>query len=270
VPIIQGGRVLGVLNVEGAKPFDADDVASLEVVADHLAVAIQNAEMHETARREAVHVERQRLSRDLHDSVTQLLFSLSLLAQSLGPSFRRSAAEGERKADRMVQLSSAALREMRALIGALYPADVFEPAQGSAVRGSLPKRLRDLAPEVVEGGPRVAFRSEDWAPQDVKVEDVLYRVGQEALTNALKHARARSVDIVLSTDRRQVCLVIADDGVGIRSGDRRRRASPASGGLGLGIMRARVREQGGHFSLRSSSGRGTTVRAWFERRSLRS
>lgn len=267
VPIIHGGRVLGVLNVEGRKPFDGDDAASLQVVADHLAVAIHNADLHARAQREAVHQERQRLSRDLHDSVTQLLFSLSLLSQSLGPSWRRSAEEGERKAARMVQLSGAALREMRALIGSLYPADLFD---GQAALKSLPERLRALAPEETEGGPRVCFKSRGWTRQSPKVEAVLYRVAQEALTNALKHARANRVDLLLSADRGQATLTVSDDGRGFGASDLKKRRPRSSGGLGLSIMKARVKEQGGRFSLKSVPGKGTTVRVRFSGRKPRS
>jgi len=267
VPIIHGGRVLGVLNVEGRKPFDGDDAASLQVVADHLAVAIHNADLHARAQREAVHQERQRLSRDLHDSVTQLLFSLSLLSQSLGPSWRRSAEEGERKAARMVQLSGAALREMRALIGSLYPADLFD---GQAALKSLPERLRALAPEETEGGPRVCFKSRGWTRQSPKVEAVLYRVAQEALTNALKHARANRVDLLLSADRGQASLTVSDDGRGFGASDLKKRRPRSSGGLGLSIMKARVKEQGGRFSLKSVPGKGTTVRVRFSGRKPRS
>lgn len=267
VPIIHGGRVLGVLNVEGHKTFGEDDAASLQVVADHLAVAIHNADLHARAQREAVHQERQRLSRDLHDSVTQLLFSISLLAQSLGPSWRRSAEEGERKAGRMVQLSGAALREMRALIGSLYPADLLD---GQAALKSLPERLRALAPEETEGGPRVCFKSRGWTRQPPKIEAVLYRVAQEALTNALKHSRATRVDLLLSTERGQASLTVSDDGRGFGASDLKKRRPRSSGGLGLSIMKARVKEQGGHFSLKSASGKGTTIRVRFPGRKPRS
>jgi len=268
VPIIHGGRVLGVLNVEGRRRFDLDDAASLQVVADHLAVAIHNADLHARAQREAVHEERQRLSRDLHDSVTQLLFSLSLLAQSLGPSWRRSAVDGERKAARMVQLSGAALREMRALIGSLYPADLLEGAP--LTPNSLPERLRTLAAEEVEGGPVVHFRSRAWVRQPPKVEGVLYRVAQEALTNAVRHARASKVELLLSSLRGQAGLTVVDDGTGFRASAVKTRRPRTSGGLGLAIMRARVKEQGGTFSLKSVPGKGTTIRVRFPGRKPRS
>jgi signal transduction histidine kinase len=268
LPIIHGGRVVGVLNVEDRRPFDLDDAASLQVVADHLAVAIHNAELHARAQREAIHEERQRLARDLHDSVTQLLFSLSLLAQSLGGSWRRSAAEGERKAGRMVELSGAALREMRALIGALYPADVPEGSGLSTSLTPLPERLRALSPEE-SGGPRVLFRTRGWSRQSPKVEGVLYRVAQEALTNALKHSRASKVELLLSAERGGVSLTVADDGTGFRPSALKPRRPRTSGGLGLAIMKARVKEQGGKFSLRSVPGKGTTVRARFPRRTPR-
>ena len=258
VPIIQGGRVLGVLNVEGARAFDADDAASLEVVADHLAVALKNAELHQASRREAVQTERQRLSRDLHDSVNQLLFSVSLLAQSLGASWRRSSDEGERKAERIVQLSGAALREMRGLIGALYPSEPDEEATHREALASLPSRLRDLLPEAIDGGPKVALRVSSWTGQAREVEEMLFRIGQEAVTNALKHANASRVDVHLSAEKTRLVLTVSDDGRGFRPAKRPPRPT-GRGGLGLGIMAGRAREQGGTLTLRSSPGRGTTV-----------
>src|SRR4029078_5658018 len=93
-----------------------EDVTSLQIVADHLAVAIRNARLYERAQQAAVLEERERLSRALHDSVTQALFSLTLIAQSVGPAYAANVGEGERLAKRMLVMSRDGLGEMRALV----------------------------------------------------------------------------------------------------------------------------------------------------------
>ncbi|HSL72511.1 MAG TPA: GAF domain-containing protein, partial [Longimicrobiales bacterium] len=89
VPIRLGGRVLGVLNVESSVPFNDEDAASLQIVADHLAIAVENARLYERAQQLAAFEERQRLARELHDAVTQHIFGMNLIAQSLAAAWRR-------------------------------------------------------------------------------------------------------------------------------------------------------------------------------------
>ncbi|MEJ7810676.1 MAG: GAF domain-containing protein [Gemmatimonadaceae bacterium] len=129
VPILLGARVLGVLNVESARPFTAADADGLRVVAGQLAVAIENARLYEAAQRAAVLEERQRLAHDLHDSVAQHLFSATLVAQAMGPAYARDPAEGERRATMLLGLTRTALTEMRALLAELRPLRP-DPPQG--------------------------------------------------------------------------------------------------------------------------------------------
>jgi two-component system, NarL family, sensor kinase len=121
VPILLGGRLLGVLDVAGTSPFSAHDVAGLLIMADQLAVALENAALYERAQTVGVLEERQRLARDLHDSVTQLVFSITLIAQSVSTAYRRDPAEGERCLARIVELSQQSLAEMRAPFGRAAP-----------------------------------------------------------------------------------------------------------------------------------------------------
>ena len=121
VPIVLGDEVFGCINIEGVNPFDDDDVTSIQIIADHLAVAIKNARLSSEARQAAVMRERQRLARDLHDAVSQALSSISLMAQSLVSAWRRDPAEGERRARRLEELSRLAFSEMRALLRELRP-----------------------------------------------------------------------------------------------------------------------------------------------------
>jgi signal transduction histidine kinase len=276
VPIVLGEEVLGVLNVESASPFDEEDAASLQIVADHLAVAIRNARLYESAQALAVLQERQRLARDLHDSVTQLLFSTSLMAQSLVPAWRKDPAEGERRAQRLVQLSRSALAEMRALVAGLRqdegsdspaPPGALADAAGAprALERGLPQALRGYAAQICAAGPAVEFEMDGYLSQRPAREAALYRIAQEALNNAVKHAGAGHVLVRLAVERGRVRLTVRDDGRGFRPrGDEDgagRDPASAGGGLGLLSMRDRAEEAGGVLLVTTRPGAGTAVEA---------
>jgi signal transduction histidine kinase len=127
VPILAAGEVVGVLNVEGEQAYDELDQRTIEIIADHLGIAIQNARLHEQNREAAVWQERIRLRRELHDSVTQILSSISLLSQALPSAWRKSPEEGERRAQRLAELAQTAFAEMRALLRELQPPLAQEP-----------------------------------------------------------------------------------------------------------------------------------------------
>ena len=143
VPIMLGDEVFGCINLEGLNPFDEDDVASMQIIADHLAVAIKNARLTSEARQAAVMRERQRLARDLHDAVSQALSSISLMSQSLVSAWRRDPAEGERRARRIEELARLAFSEMRALLRELRPDSVSGDPADSASRVGVARRESD-------------------------------------------------------------------------------------------------------------------------------
>jgi signal transduction histidine kinase len=270
VPILLGEQVLGVVNVETDGRLDQDDAAGLQVVADHLAVAIRNARLYERAQQVAILEERQRLARDLHDSVTQLLFSVTLLAQSIGPAWRRDPAEGERQVERVLELSRSALAEMRALLLELRPADDRgspqpQPAQVVSARirrDGLAGALRQHAAEVAANGLQVSVQAEGYDPQRPEREEALYRIAQEALCNVVKHARARAVSVSLGGDRGHVSLTIRDDGAGFDAEAAFARAAAGAsgaGGFGLVSMRERAEALRGALRIDSRPGAGTRV-----------
>jgi signal transduction histidine kinase len=258
VPIVLGEHVLGVLNVESEHPFDQEDATSLQIIADHLAVAIRNARLFESASALAVLEERERLSRDLHDSVTQMLFSVTLVAQD--------PKEGEARADRVLQLSRLALAEMRALIADLrLDVPIHDSLQGAAPVGlsrvrreGLPAALRGYAEEIGGGAFEVALELEGYRPQPFEREEALFRIGQEALNNVVKHAGASRVTIGLRQDRDGIHLTVADDGRGFEEAAVEPVA--AAGGLGLVGMRERTRAQKGDLRIESVPGQGTRMR----------
>ncbi|HEX6865076.1 MAG TPA: GAF domain-containing sensor histidine kinase [Thermoanaerobaculia bacterium] len=268
VPILLGGEVLGVLNVESEEAFGELDVASLEIVADHLAVAINNARLFERAQRAAVLEERQRLARDLHDSVTQMLTSLNMIAQTLAPAWRRDPAEGERRTERLAELARSALAEMRALLRELRPAPAPSTVQTSEIliagivqlrRFGLGAALQRLAKDVPPDGPKIRLELGAWEPQAFEVEEALFRVAQEALSNALRHARARQVRIAAAVEDPAARLQVRDDGEGFDPAARVRRTG--NGGLGLLSMRERIEALGGSLRVETAPGKGTLIEA---------
>ena len=273
VPILHAGRPLGVVNVEGDQPFTAVDVQLLELVADHLAVAIENTRLFAQERRIAVLEERQRLARDLHDSVTQLLFSSTLLAESLPGRLRNGIDEAAPKLERLIELNRRALGEMRGLLRELAPGgsgadfssrELPPPAMVMLHRHGLVEALLTELAAAAAQGLGTHLEASTYERQSREREEMLLRVAQEALANALKHAAARQVTVRLASLEGEVVLTVHDDGRGF---DARSavRAVPAGGradgGMGLASMRDRMRAQFGKLIVESAPGHGTTVEA---------
>ncbi|HEX6052914.1 MAG TPA: GAF domain-containing sensor histidine kinase [Gemmatimonadaceae bacterium] len=266
VPILFGDSVLGVLNVETDEPLAESDAELLQLVADQMGVAISNARLHAVARELAANEERNRLARELHDSVTQLLFSVTLIAQSLGAAWRRDPAEGERRVERLLQLSQTALAEMRALLNELRYADVGDDAAAASVAraaavlgrhglvGALRRRVRDLAAD----GLSVTLHTRGYVPLPKDQEFELFRIAQEALHNVAKHASARTVDVSVTSTADGTVLRVRDDGAGFDAGAGGRLTRPRTG-HGLRTMRERADTLGGRFCIESAPGQGTTV-----------
>ncbi len=273
VPILHAGRPLGVVNVEGDQQFTAVDVQLLELVADHLAVAIENTRLFAQERRIAVLEERQRLARDLHDSVTQLLFSSTLLAESLPGLLRKGIEEAAPKLERLIELNRRALGEMRGLLRELAPGgsgadfssrELPPPAMVMLHRHGLVEALLTELAAAAAQGLGTHLEASTYERQSREREEMLLRVAQEALANALKHAAARQVTVRLASLEGEVVLTVRDDGRGF---DARSavRAVPAGGradgGMGLASMRDRMRAQFGKLIVESAPGHGTTVEA---------
>jgi signal transduction histidine kinase len=274
VPILLGEQVLGVLNVEGPEVFDDADVTALESVAGFLAIAIRNARLTQRAQELAVLEERQRLARELHDSVTQLIFSAKLIAESLVPAFRRDAAEGEKRMNRLAELLSAALGEMRALLKELRPAEEQRiltlpsgefplPAAIKVRRDGLAAVLAERVAELQRDGLKASLDTRTWRRLPAEREETLLKVALELIANAVKHARPRRLTVRLATAAAGAELEVADDGSGfdVRATlERVERRSERGGGMGLLALRERVRELGGALRFESEPGRGTRAR----------
>jgi signal transduction histidine kinase len=209
-------------------------------------VAIENARLHERARDAAVLEERQRLARELHDSVTQALYSLKLYAEAAARQLDAGDPSKAREHLRDVRTSAAeAFAEMRLLLHELRPPLLREHGLGPALRARL---------AAVEGrsGLTIEARLGDDIRLPVPVEQELYRVAQEALNNVLKHARASRVTLAFEAADGRARLEVADDGAGFDP-DR------PGGGLGLAGMRERAAHVKGVLRIESAPGAGTRI-----------
>jgi len=257
--------VFGVINIESRRCFEEEDVSSIQVIADHLAVAIKNAGLFDESREAAVMRERARLARDLHDSVTQVLSSISMISQSLVGAWRRDAKEGERRTHRLEELARLAFSEMRALLRELRPPEHATGANAAALgskeevasyglRRALHRLLGVMAPEF----PGATLDFAAYQTQALESEEALYRMCQEAIANVLRHSGATALTIRAQALTGGIVRVeVADNGCGFDV-----NAAPvdrAQGGLGTRTMRERAEALGGATTVDSTPGQGTRV-----------
>jgi len=250
VPLVARGRIIGVLAVSNGLPTAfGDRETSLALgIARQAAVAMENARLHERAQQAAVIEERQRLSRELHDSVTQALYGISLYAEAAG----RALTDGDIQpvANNLQEIrdtTQEALAEMRLLLFELRPPLLQERGLAAALRARL-QGVETRAGLVTQFD---CLSDERLSPDK---EQELYRIAQEALNNVLKHAHAGRVDVRLAIADGDATLEILDDGVGFE------RSLTGGYGLGLRGMHERVERLGGTLRIDTAPGAGTHLR----------
>jgi len=230
------------------RQFSEEDVRLGLSFGNQAALAIENARLRVQAEQAAILQERSRLARDLHDSVTQLLYSLTLLVEA----GRRLAQSGDwARVDealaRLSQISQQAFKEMRLLVYELRPLALKRAGLVRALQQRLDtveRRAGIEATLTVDGNVELPAR----------LEEELYHIAQEALNNALKHAAATTIAVCIVTDERRIALEIRDDGKGLDLS-----AVSTEGGIGLSSMRERAEKLGGALTITSMPGQGTTV-----------
>jgi len=257
IPILLGDRLLGVLDAASVNRFSEDDTTGLSIVADQLAIALENARLYNRVQEVAVLDERQRLARDLHDSVTQLIFSITLVAQSIKPAYQKDVLEGERRIARVLELSQQALAEMRELL-----AELRSPVQ----EGLVPAIQKHVERLKQRESLQVQCEVATYSPRPVEQEETLYRIVQEALNNVVKHARAQKALVQLTQSPRGLELTVSDDGQGFDVKNLPQNGR-AAGGLGLRGMRERIERLGGTIYIQSNPGAGTAIVAFLPERS---
>jgi signal transduction histidine kinase len=253
VPLIVKGQFIGVLRIDHVEPgrFSEQDATLVLAFANQVAVAIENARLYEEAQALASLEERQKLARDLHDSVSQALYGISLGAQTARKLLDRHPDDHQalqEPLDYLLTLSDAALVEMRALIYELRP----EMLEREGLVGVLTKQAEVLRTR----HDLIVFT--DFMPEpglSVEAKEELYRVAQEAINNIIKHARATEAGITLKTDGEWLVLEIRDNGQGFDP------EVDYPGHLGLRSMGERMNNQGGTLEIISTPGGGTRVRA---------
>jgi signal transduction histidine kinase len=259
VPVSVRGKVYGNLYLTEKRDvpqFTADDERAVVTLAAQAGVAIENARLFAEAQERLAMEARHRLARELHDSVSQVLFSMTLETRAAQLALQQQGTDlsgdlGSRLA-RLQELTEDALAEMRALIFELRPEALREEGLAAAIRqhATAVAARADLIIDVET--------VEDRFPVSPDIEEELYRTAQEALINVVKHANARHARIRLlpaAVTPPSLLLEISDDGIGFAP----TRSRP--GHLGLTIMRQRVERLGGSLEVRSTLGSGTTIQA---------
>ncbi|GGV23435.1 hypothetical protein GCM10010182_52400 [Actinomadura cremea] len=249
VPIRDGADVLGIVflaNKRRPGGFTAEDEELLELFAAHAAIAMTNARLYEHNRELTVVAERNRLARELHDAVAQKLFSLRLTARTAAALAERDAARTVRELEQVERLAAEALAELRAVINELRPADLAD--------GLVPSLRKHAAVLDRAHETSVRFSGDEAIVLPEEHEAVAFRITQEALYNALRHAGARAVNVRLGTEAGRAVLEVSDDGSGFDPCD------DAQNGLGLASMQERAVSIGGRLDVASAPGAGTTVR----------
>jgi signal transduction histidine kinase len=248
IPIKIRGQVIGVIDVESdqVNGFDESDLVVLQSLADQVAVAIENARLYEQAHQVAALEERQKLARELHDSVSQALYGIVLGARTARTLLDRDPAQAAQPLDYILSLSEAGLAEMRALIFELRP----ESLQTEGLVAALGKLVNALG---ARHQLKVTLEAQAEPDVSLDVKESLYRIAQEALNNIVKHARAQHVYVQLKVEDGELMLEISDDGAGFDA------SQQFPGHLGMHTMRERAENAGGTFTIESAPNAGTRI-----------
>lgn len=262
VPLVIKNDVYGAITLYYREPHQVqeDELELAVTFSDQAALAIENARLRAQIEHDAAAAERNRLARELHDSVSQTIFSASIIAEVLPMVWKRSPADGEQGLDELRQLTRGALAEMRTLLLELRPTALTE--------ANLDDLLRQLT-QAVSGRVRfpIQFERQGRANLPAEVRVAFYRIAQEALNNMVRHANADHASVTLTCTPEvengftgsSVFMEIEDDGCGfsVSAADNSR--------LGLGIMNERAHSIGADLTIKSQTGCGTKISVhWHE------
>ena len=248
VPIKDGPDVLGIIFVANKTVpggFTARDERLLGLFAAHAAIALTNARLYERVAELSVMEERARLARDLHDAVSQKLFSIRAKARAAAMLATRDPARAAAEMDSAATLTGEAHAELRAVISGLAPPELGERGLAESLR-------RYAALAAAAHGVPVRFTAGQVPELGPRRDAAAYRIAQEALHNAIRHSGASTIKISLSQTPRRVLVEVTDDGRGFSP-------DAPQAGLGLTSMRERAAAIGASLSVSSAPGAGTTV-----------
>ena len=247
VPLKVDTKVIGILNIlNKSGELTQEDMRIIDLFADQAAIIIEHVRLQYQAEQLAVLEERQRLARELHDSVTQALYSVTLYADAARMAFSAEKWEAlESNLQEVRNMAREAMYDMRLLVFELRPFMLETEGLVSALRARL---------AAVEGrsGLKTNVLVEEERRLPIKMEEELYRIAQEGLNNVVKHAGATQVQIRLKYDERAVLLELIDDGRGFEP-----EAAHQSGGFGLQGIQERVQQLDGTLNIESAPLKGT-------------
>jgi signal transduction histidine kinase len=252
VPIVSRAGIIAAFYLtdrEGAGGFSAEDQHLIEMLAAHAALAIESARLYERSRELSAVEERNRLARDLHDSVVQKLFGIALAARSASMLLeQRDAGGAHDEVERLGELAQEAIGELRSLVFQLRPAAVETDGLTPALRKHVEVLKRVHRQEIVLEGSGGASLGPGRAAE-------VFRIAQEALSNALRHSHAGRIAVRLSEPNGRLWLTVEDDGVGFEP----ESAALRSRRLGLTSMEERAGALGGRLTVESRPGAGATI-----------
>jgi signal transduction histidine kinase len=252
VPIVAEGTVIGAFYLtekQGAASFDAADQELIELLAAHAAIAITNARLYERSRELSILSERNRLALELHDVVSQKLFSLTLTAEAAATQLDRDPEAARLQVQRLRGLAREAHEELRSLILGLRPPELERDGLEGALRKEI-EMLRRIH------GVQIELHANERLDSDASRDLAALRIAHEALHNALRHAGAEHVVVRIGEHDAALVIEVSDDGIGFEPDS----AELRSRHLGLTSMEERARELGGRLEIRSAPGKGATVR----------
>jgi signal transduction histidine kinase len=253
-----GGRVLGVLDIESAEVdgFDEADVFTAQTLADQLAVAIENARLYQETRSLAVTEERNRMAREIHDTLAQgftgIILQLEATEQLLGDT---ASEDVQKHLNQARSLARKSLAEARRSVWNLSPQALEQLRLDEAIKHEVERFKHDNGIEAVY----TQFGSRRDIPPEMGT--ALFRICQESLANVAKHAEATRVEVELNFEGSDINLMVKDNGAGFEIEDGKQVGK--SGGFGLISMRERALGQKGKFEVQSEKGKGTVIRVSF-------
>jgi two-component system sensor histidine kinase DevS len=259
IPLETSENLVGVLSVatRNKNPIDERDIRLLTAVASWAALAIENARLHQNARRLAVLEERERIGMDLHDGIIQSIFGVGLSLENISHLVKENPQKAQEGIKHAVDDLNQTIRDLRAYILDLRPRQLNGEDLMDGLRRLLSEYRAHTLAEAMLTGPKESLSD---LPQSHAL--ALFHICQEALANAAKHAAAKHTDVSVWVTSERVLMEIRDNGRGFEMA-----TMSSSIGHGLANMQTRARNVGGEVDISSARNEGTTVLAWVPRSS---
>ena len=259
IPLESTENMVGVLSVatRSKSPIDERDIRLLTAVANWAALAIENARLHQNARRLAVLEERERIGMDLHDGIIQSIFGVGLTLENISHLVKENPQKAKDGIKHAIDDLNQTIRDLRSYILDLRPRQLNGEGLMDGLRRLITEYRAHTLAEAILTGPKEAL--DDLAQSHVLA---LFHICQEALANAAKHAAAKRVQVSVWVTSERVLMEVQDNGRGFEIENMN-----TSLGHGLANMQTRVRNVGGEVDISSKRNEGTTVLAWVPRSS---